>query len=325
MKKLLSFADFQLVSKVIVFFHLLLISISVGRSQVSVIENDPYQTSLILQLKLFDLECGTSDMIRYSVGFRGDYFFPKIASLNASWHQAVYSTLISSDAKIMENENENLAQFRMLEAGFRIHLSDKEGSFKSEGFLKKRGAYNYYAILRDIPVRKIFSLRGGAFLNRSPVSSNWSTLDNGFVGGIVERDGTIIGKYTELFTNMRTSGFYGGISWCQFANTKYQSHNKTWVSKFFKETYFDIFYSPTVAFESFIAKDPFTGLSREYEIEPNMEGSFRTANIGWRIGVYRVRSKQKINITLGLEAGSRPGIAFRGLYFSSSIALSFST
>ncbi|MFN3529251.1 MAG: hypothetical protein ACK417_04955 [Bacteroidia bacterium] len=294
-------------------------------AQVEVLEDNPYQTSIILQLKLADFECGISDILRLGVGVRGDYFFPKILSVNAAWHQAVYSTMLASDAEIWENKNDNLSQFNMFEAGGRLHLLDRKRNIKAKGYLGSSGMYSYYAKLNGIPVRKIFALRGGMYSTVTPVTSRWSTLDNGIAGGIVTKDGSIIGRYTELFTNMRTSGLYGGFSWSEFANVKYKSHNKTWVSKYFKEVYFDLLYAPNVQFDPFITANPNTGILASHEIEPNMEGSLRTSNLGWRLGMYRVRSKRKVNVMFGLEAGARQGLFFKGGYFTSSVALSFSS
>lgn len=314
----------QIYSAIIVFF--ICVSTIAVSAQEKVLKNDPYSTSLILQLKLVDFECGVSDILRYSVGLRGDYFFPKVASVNASWHQTVFSTIIASDADIYENENSSLSQFQMLEVGGRLHLSDKEGVITVKSYEGSQGAFSFWSIMDGVPVRKIFAIRGGAFSTSVPVSSGWSTYDNGIgEGNIVTRDGTIIGGYPQLFTQMRTSGLYGGLSWSQFANAEYTSRGKTRVSKFFKEVYFDVLYAPSVEFDPFVVSDAVTGKQIEYEVEPDMEGSFRTSNIGWRAGVYRVKSKKKLNVMFGLEVGARPGIFFKGGYFSSSVALSFST
>lgn len=293
-------------------------------AQREVIDDDPYQTRIILQLKLADFECGMSDILRYGVGFRADYFFPKFASINAVWHQAVYSTMLSIDAEISENKNPNLSQFRLLEAGGRLHLRERESSVNMSVSLGSKGAFTYWGNV-EFPALKIFGLRGGVFSTSVPVTSEWSTYDGGLFGGIVTKDGTVIGRPFEVFTNMTTSGVYGGLTWSQFANAKYQAYGRTWTSRFFKEVYFDVFYAPKVQFEPFVVEESGSGNLVEYEIEPNMEGSLDTNSIGWRVGVYRVRAKRKLNVMFGLEAGARPGVLFRGGYFTSSVALSFSS
>jgi hypothetical protein len=288
-------------------------------AQVNVIEDNPYKVHTIIQLKLADFECGMSDVLRYNVGIQGDYFFRKFASVHAAWQTSAYSTIISSDATLYDNENKNLSPFKMYEVGGRLHIIDKESTFSPKGYLGSSGVYSYWSIMNGVPIRKVFALRGGVYGTIVPVSSSWSTLKNGIAGGIVVADGSTIGRFTELFTNMRTSGIYGGLSWGQFANVKYKSHGKTWVSKFFKEIYFDVLYTTSPEFDRFVENQI------EYEVKPNMDGSFRTSNIGWRCGVYRVRSKSKVSVAFGLEAGARPGVFFRGGYFSSSISLSFSS
>lgn len=286
--------------------------------------SEPKRLKFVGQVKLFDLDCGMSDPFRIGVGLQADYYSPKLFSLHAAYYKTLFG-IANMNAKILNSDDNALSKYWNVEVGGRIYLSDKISTKKMRIVLSSEYV-GYNTVMERsarfvFPCRKIVGLRGGIYKSVTPVTSNWNTSNSPYTDntpGLQTTDGQVYGKYNEMYTNMNSFGFYGGLSFVLVINADYSlagAESGRYSKRFFRETYIDMLYEPSTSFDAIIVK----GVS--HSIDANAAGSFRTSQLGFRIGENVLKAKGGA-LTLGLEAGDRPGISGRGLYFASRVGIS---
>jgi hypothetical protein len=266
-----------------------------------------------------------SDPFRIGVGLQADYYAPKIFSLHAAYNKTLFG-IANMNAKILNDDQNQVVKYWNVEVGGRLYLSDKISTKKMRIVLSSEYV-GYNTVMERsarfvFPCRKIVALRGGIYKSVTPVTSDWNTSNSPFSDkspGLQATDGQVLGgKFSSIYTNMNSFGFYGGLSFVLVINADYSlggSESGRYIKRFFRETYIDLLYEPSTTFDPVVVK----GVS--HSIDANTAGSFRTSQLGFRIGETVLKAKGGA-ITMGLEAGDRPGISGRGLYFASRVGIS---
>lgn len=307
------------------FFLLLTCSIQVVRAQdvtYSFKRNEPQRVKLLIQAKIFDLDCSVADPFRVGVGLQADYFMPKALSLHAAYNKALFG-IVNFNASTLNANKAELSKYNNYEAGLRLYLRDKMSTKKLRIVVSSE--YVGYNTIREssvemnFPCRKIFAFRGGLYGGVTPVNSSWNKSNSPFDSkpGVQTTDGKTFGDY--YYTNMQSFGFYGGLSLIAIINADYDmsgARSGSYIKRFFRETYLDLLYEPSQKF------DPIFTDGQMHPLEANTAGSFKTTKLGFRLGTSVLKPKNG-GMAFGLELGSRPGVSGVGLYFASRVAIVF--
>ena len=285
-------------------------------------KSEPERVKWILQAKLFDYEFSSLDPLRIGVGAAGDYFLPKMLSLHADFNTS-YVQLATTNAQTFNTNLNKLASFTLGQACVRLHLVDKIGvqKVKIETGREDQGSHVIVHSLKiPFPARKVFSIRAGLFTIAEPVSTDNNTTNSPFatLPGLQTSDGKKWGGSGEpVYTNMNLFGLFGGLSLMSVINTTYDYEGSDeMLERRFQEVYFDFMYAPVVSFGDIRTA---SGTSK---ITPNASGSFKTSNMGGRIGLTILKPKN-FGVAYGFEIGVRPGIQNSGFYFGTKVSLVF--
>jgi hypothetical protein len=285
-------------------------------------KSEPERVKLMLQVKFVDYEYSALDPLRLGFGFCGDYLLPKGLSVHADFN-TTYLQVASVDQKTFNGNLNPLANFTFGQACVRLHIIDKTGKqkLKIETGRERQGSRELVHSLRiPFPARKIFGLRAGLFSMVEPVSTDDNGANTPFankLSGIRTDDGKMWGGSGDpYFTNMNVFGFFGGLSFMSIINTTFDYDGTLLLKRRFRETYIDVMYAPAISFTDIKTAN---GTSK---ITPNATGSFKTSNIGARLGISIITPKN-FGLGYGFEIGVRPGIQNFGLYFGTKVSLVF--
>jgi hypothetical protein len=284
-------------------------------------KNEPERVKWIAQLKFFDYEFSALDPLRLGAGLAGDYMLPKRLSVHAEFN-ATYYQISNMTAKTFNTNLNPLPQFTKAEACIRFHLVDKIGKtkIKIETSREDMGSTTRIHYLKiPFPSRNIFGLRGGLYSSVEPVSTDNNSINSPFSPkpGLQTTDNLKWGGSGDpVFTSMNIFGFYGGISFISIINSLYDYGDGEYLYRRFRETYIDVLYVPSITFGDIKTA---SGVSH---VKANETGSFKTSNIGARIGITVLKPKN-FGIAYGFEAGVRPGVQNFGLYFGTKVSLVF--
>lgn len=307
----------------VILFSIALQKLRAQEIHYSFTRSEPGRVKFIGQLKLFDLDCGMADPFRISVGAIGDYFAPKTFSLHAGYNKALWG-ITNMNARILNNDKNSISRFWSFELGGRLYISDRTATKRLK--IVMGGSYNYYyytekSAVLEFPCRKIFALRGGMYSSVTPVCSDWNKSNSPLsdkTPAVQTTDGKIFGGLNSVYTNMNSFGLYGGLSFIAIINADYSQSGEVsgnFIKRFFRETYIDLLYEPKTSFDAIMAGD-----GTQHQISSNQAGSFKTSQLGFRVGETYLKPKNGA-ASFGLELGMRPGISGRGLYFASRIGI----
>lgn len=296
--------------------------IAFNGSPINVLDVSSYSLKLIAQAQLFNLECSMGDAFRIGAGLTGDFYLPKFASIHAEYIHS-YFNLQQFDAASLNNSENTVKGFTLLELGGRFHLLDHNATARHKLILSQQTDYTYGGTITTtrylkarFPCRRILALRGGLYRTTAPISTDMNKPEQTIkdYGAVTTKDGSL---FTNVyFTNAYTTGFYLGL--CDLFNMSVRTavDGSTYNTSLLREVYADVLMAST-------SVDPFSVAGKTYEIEPNTKGSFQTSPIGWRVGKKMIFTRRTINLGFSMELGNRPGIAGRGLYFSSGFSMAF--
>ncbi len=284
-------------------------------------KSEPEKVKWIAQAKLFEYEFSSVDPLRIGLGLAGDYFLPKMLSVHADFN-TTYLQIADVDQQTFNDNQNKLAEFTFGQACVRLHLMDKIGVQKMK-IETGREDYGSHVIVHSLiipfPARKIFAVRGGLFMDVEPVSTDYNSINTPFAdgkAGIMTTDGKKWGGSGDpVFTNMYEFGVFGGLSFMSIINATYNHEGSgDYIKRRFRETYIDVMYAPSITFGDIKTS---AGTSK---ITPNTSGSFKTSNIGGRVGL-TILNPHTVGVGYGFEIGVRPGIQNYGFYFGTRVTL----
>lgn len=315
-------------SKNLILFPLVLLTLLSGSLlkaqtvEVHFPKSEPERVKLMIRFRFLDYEYSALDPLRLGFGFAGDYLLPKMLSVHADFNTTYVQTATMSAQTFNGNLNP-LASFTFGQACVRFHLVDKTGrqKLKIETSRETMSSNTLVHSLRiPFPARKIFGIRGGLFFMSAPVSTDNNVINSPFTNkpGIRTTDGkTWGGSGDPYYTSMNVFGFFGGLSFISIINSTFNyDESGDWLKRRFRETYIDLMYAPAIGFSDIKTAG---GSSK---ITPNATGSFKTSNLGGRIGI-NILTPKNFGIGYSFEAGMRPGIQNYGFYFGTKMSLVF--
>ncbi len=287
-------------------------------------KSEPERVKLIIQAKLFDLECSALDPMRIGVGLAGDYMMSSLLSFHADMNTSLFQVSTSS-AQIFNTNLNPIAEYTKAEGCVRLQLMDKIGTQKIKIYQSSEvhgdiRTTHYLEI--PYPARKIFGLRGGLYTSVEPVNTDENLLNSPSKDKkeVQSTHGKLWGSAgVPVYTNMNIFGFYGGLSFISIVNATYSySEDGSYgrLKRWFRETYLDVMYAPAVSFGDIKTSG---GTSK---IVGNDPGSFKISNLGGRIGQTIITPKN-FGTAFSIEAGYRPGIMGTGYYFGGKFSLVF--
>jgi len=288
-----------------------------------------FDLKMLFAARIIDAESSPLDPLRVSTGISADYFLPRWGSFSADVRGAWFSYL--QQQATTENLSQNaLNPFLVANVGGRAHFLDGKGD------IFRRITLGIYHDINDdgsphttvryirmpFPCKRISAVRAGWYYSRMPVSANINkdVIDPEEKGSVRTADGSVFtGNY---HTNVTNNGFYLGFTRIINMHLHVSSNIDTFEGQtrkkigFYKEFYADVIVANTQF-------DPFRVAGNDYHIKPNDAGSFKTSNIGWRVGGRTTSNKQHMSLGLFYEIGGRPGIFPYSLYAGGGLILTY--
>ena len=285
---------------------------------------DPRGTSFVCQVQPYYLEYNQSNALNFGGGLRADYFLPRVLSLHGSVKQAFFDLNKYNSSKGIKNSQNDTRLFLQREIGVGLFFN-YAGYAKTKAYAWPGTEFYVDPIEKDtlydftpqyLPARVMIGLRGGIYTWRQTIDQTSAT--SSLAGTDANGQQFIFPDTFDVYTTMRASGFYGGISVSKLLSVFYEaSSGEQEEISFIRNVYIDVLYAPGIKVNPVLVNG--------VPLSVTGPGGFKTQQFGGRIIFEKIGCVDfpRLNISYRFEAGIRPGIAGKGGYVMQTIGLGF--
>lgn len=298
-----------------------LVSCNTGFSQnVNVEEENSHKHKYFIFINPVYAEMSTGELFRVNADVK-----LLVNPLSRLWGDFTFQQAFLGSNKGKFTAEQPYKSFQNFELGARFSLLDRIKNRRHKimlgGYTTSTHTVTKYVIVK-IPVRRVFAVRGGLYANRQHASTQWGLVKTGDKPQVRTNDGILIGGgWDPLFTTTRAQGISAGFSFISIANTSYnfnvEGRNRTFESCFLRDLTFDVMYQLHTSMDDFISG------GKSHTVELGKDDTFNMRNIGLKMGFSHLTTYKKVGLSLGIDAGFRPGIPQSSLFFGCKVGVSF--
>lgn len=281
--------------------------------------NDSQSENLFINLRLLDIDLGFP-VLSFGGGLDVDFFLNKKISFEGACRFSYYDMKKALINGTIDKDNSNkLNRFFEMRAGGRFHLYDKEGTKTMKAIISSENygtsiLTTYIPML--VPCRKIFAVHYGMQYYTDAIKGKRGAAIPGQLSvgpSVIATDGTKFSEWSAA-TNINVLLLYGGFSFIKIIKTTMASGSSSWTFNWFRNSYIDLMYSPSINVQNIIYKND------EYNVQGNGSKGFEKNPFGIRYGISAL-SKKKISYSY--EIGWLPGLR-NGLFTRASFGFPIS-